>query len=203
MSILSRPTPCCWISLQRVALRITSAVQYCWRRIMASNSSGWSKLSTSSTCARSRSTADGAMGSFRYTFIISILPTYGCPVRAGSARIMVLPFYHSSFPGKRPFANIPPTFGRPIAAPRPPDVRRSFPPVFLSGIQTRENGIFATFSGIFQEIPGASFGKMTKSPGILEIPGLLTMVRGTGLEPVTPCTSSNRVNEATGDSVTK
>lgn len=72
VSILSRPTPCCWISLQRTALRMTSAVQYCWRRMMASSSSGWSKLSTSSTCARSRSTADGAMGSLRYTFMVML-----------------------------------------------------------------------------------------------------------------------------------
>ena len=32
-----------------------------------------------------------------------------------------------------------------------------------------------------------------ESPEIVVISGLLRMVRGTGLEPVTPCTSSNRV----------
>ena len=53
-----------------------------------------------------------------------------------------------------------------------------------------ENAIFATFSSIWPKPRKAYFGKMTKSPGTHEIPGLLTMVRGTGLEPVTPCTSS-------------
>ena len=70
---------------------------------------------------------------------------------------------------------------------RSPRSRR--PPVFLCGEKT-EKAVFATFLSVFQIIPAASFVKITKSPETIVVSGLLTMVRGTGLEPVTPCTSS-------------
>jgi len=53
-----------------------------------------------------------------------------------------------------------------------------------------ENATFEASGGIWPKPGKAYFGKMTKSPGTHEIPELLTMVRGTGLEPVTPCTSN-------------
>ena len=60
---------------------------------------------------------------------------------------------------------------------------------FCCGGKT-EMAVFATFPDIFQKIPRMTFGEMTKSPETIVVSGLLTMVRGTGLEPVTPCTSS-------------
>ena len=60
---------------------------------------------------------------------------------------------------------------------------------FLCGEKT-EKAVFATLPSVFQIIPAASFVKITKSPETIVVSGLLTMVRGTGLEPVTPCTSS-------------
>ena len=45
-----------------------------------------------------------------------------------------------------------------------------------------EKSVSATFSSIFQIIPAASFVKITKSPETVMVSGLLTMVRGTGLE---------------------
>ena len=62
---------------------------------------------------------------------------------------------------------------------RSPRSRR--PPVFLCGEKT-EKAVFATFLSVFQIIPAASFVKITKSPETIVVSGLLTMVRGTGLE---------------------
>lgn len=45
-----------------------------------------------------------------------------------------------------------------------------------------EKAVFATFLSVFQIIPAASFVKITKSPETIVVSGLLTMVRGTGLE---------------------
>ena len=42
--------------------------------------------------------------------------------------------------------------------------------------------VFATFLSVFQIIPAALFVKITKSPETIVVSGLLTMVRGTGLE---------------------
>ena len=52
---------------------------------------------------------------------------------------------------------------------------------FLCGEKT-EKAVFATFLSVFQIIPAASFVKITKSPETIVVSGLLTMVRGTGLE---------------------
>lgn len=52
---------------------------------------------------------------------------------------------------------------------------------FLCGEKT-EKAVFATFPSVSQIIPAASFVKITKSPETIVVSGLLTMVRGTGLE---------------------
>ena len=43
-------------------------------------------------------------------------------------------------------------------------------------------GRFCNFSECFQIIPATPFVKITKSPETIVVSGLLTMVRGTGLE---------------------
>jgi len=48
--------------------------------------------------------------------------------------------------------------------------------------QNSQKPISATFAGIFQTITTKLFGKITKSPKTIMVSGLLTMVRGTGLE---------------------
>ena len=48
--------------------------------------------------------------------------------------------------------------------------------------QNPQKPISATFAGIFQIITTKLFGKITKSPKTIMVSGLLTMVRGTGLE---------------------
>ena len=48
--------------------------------------------------------------------------------------------------------------------------------------QNPQKPISANFAGIFQIITTKLFGKITKSPKTIMVSGLLTMVRGTGLE---------------------